>query len=82
MGFAAKLLKISSAICFGIYVLAAPAPLRDAQYVIIQRALLLDLDDDGDSSKFGDLQAVSMVLAVAFLISSYAAELYGSALLK
>ena len=73
MGFAAKFFKISSAICFGIYVLAGLAPLRDAQNVIIDGALLLDLDENGNSSKFGDLQAVSMVLAVAFLISGYAA---------
>ena len=65
---AAKLFKISSAICFGINVLAGLALLRDAQYVNIDRTLLLDLDDDGNSSKFGDLQAMSMVLAVAFLI--------------
>ncbi len=73
MGFATKLFKISSAIWFGIYVLAGLAPLRDAQYVIIDGTHLLDLDDDGNSSKFGDLQAVSMVLAVAFLISGCAA---------
>ena len=73
MGFAAKPFKISLATCFGVYVLAGLALLRDAQYVIIDGTLLLDLDDDGNSSKFGDLQAVSMVLAVAFLISDYAA---------
>ena len=73
MGFAAKPFKISLATCFGVYVLAGLALLRDAQYVIIDGTLLLDLDDDGNSSKFGDLQAMSMVLAVAFLISGYAA---------
>jgi hypothetical protein len=69
----AKLLKISSAICFGFDVLAAPAPLRHAQYIIIDGELLLDLEENGNGSKFGDLQAVSMVLAVAFLTSGYAA---------
>jgi hypothetical protein len=75
MGLIAKLLKISSAICFGVYVLAALAPLRDGEYVIIDGALLLaDSDDDGDVSKRGSIQATALALAAAFVITGYAAD--------
>jgi hypothetical protein len=74
MGSPAKLLNMSSAICFGIYVLAALAPLCDAQYVISDGELLLDLDKNSNNgSRFGDFQIVSMAPALAFLVSGYAA---------
>jgi len=66
---------MSSAICFGVYVLLALTPLGDGQYVITDGALLLaDSDDNRIASKRAGIQAAALVLAAAFVISGCAAD--------